>query len=91
MSAVNELVGISWCVALDDITSDYDTGIHQLTDKPLHEVVLARDKQGGEHRIVVVPTPSPTEAILVLHHLVGNKATPYCVNTKRANTLDKGL
>ena len=82
MSAVNEFVGIRGSVPLNDITLDDNTGVNQFADKFLHKVVLARDEERREHRIVVIPTPSPSQSVVILHHLVGNETTPYSVNTE---------
>ena len=82
MSAVNEFIGIRRGVALYDIAQYHNTSVNQFAYKSLHEVVLARYEQRREYWIIIIPTPSPSETVLILHHLISNETSSDGVNTE---------
>ena len=62
----------------------------QLIGKSLDKYILPADKQWRQYWIVVIPTPSASERIAVLHRLVGIDISAYSVDTHLTNALNEG-
>ena len=71
MEAADDAVGVLRLGSLAEDTRHDDARLAQLSAEAVHEHILAADEQRRERRVVVVPAPSLTEAVAVLHRPVG--------------------
>ena len=74
-----------------EIASAVLPGTPQTVKQTLGEVIFTRNEQRREHRIVIVPAPTFTQPVGVLHRNVGIQAARYRVDAERTQTVNKAV
>ena len=63
VETAHDTVGGLWLLTLANGAREIYPRLAQLCVKPLHELIFSRDKQGREHRVVIIPAPPLSQGV----------------------------
>ena len=90
MSTRTKDTGIIWQTAIrEPYACEEDAIFRQFLDETVEELDITTDRQGRQFRVIIIPTPSLSQQVGILHREIGNDTATDGVNTHQLHTLHK--